>query len=285
MTTWCSRLTLTAAALGLGLLPGCIYPADRGRALEVRVDLLEGENQQLRADLQKTRDELLPKIDEKVAEVTRALESLDRAARRTGADTAVQVQKNIEDLAALRGQLEQQLYELSQLRASMERMDQDTEAKVLEMLGPEAAKQWQARKKLQALDRPNEPAPFLALAGEKAKAGEAQVARRLYDEFLRRWPKHELTGEAHFGLGELWAKEDKCREALFEFGKVIQEHPKSRSAPDAYLRSSDCFAALKMAEESRLALEELVKAHPKSEAAKTAKGRLAAQDKKKGRGR
>ena len=284
MTTWFSRLTLASAA-ALALLPGCIYPADRGRLLEARVDRLEGENQHLRDELQKTREEMLPKIDAKIAEVTRALETLDRAARRTGADTAVQVQKNIEDIAALRGQLEQQLFELAQVRSSLEKLDEQTEAKVLEMLGPEAQKSWQARRKLQELERPSEPAPFLALADEKAKAGEALVARRLYDEFLRRWPKHGLTGDAHFGLGELWAKEDKCREALFEYGKVIQEHPKSRSAPQAYLRSSDCFAALKMADESRLALEELVKAHPKSDAAKTAQGRLAELDKKKGRGR
>ncbi|HYI01335.1 tetratricopeptide repeat protein, partial [Hyalangium sp.] len=53
------------------------------------------------------------------------------------------------------------------------------------------------------------------------------------------------------------------------------------SAPEAYLRSSDCFGKLKMTEESRLALEELVKSFPKSEAAKTAKTRLAELDKAK----
>jgi TolA-binding protein len=281
MSTWPHRLLLSTASAALLVLPGCIYPADRGRALETRVDRLEGENQNLRAELQKTKDELLPRIDEKVAEVTAALESLDRASRRSGADNAVLLQKTLEDVAALRGQLEAQLFQLAELRSTLQRLDAETEAKVLAMLGPEAAKQWEARKKLQELERPDEPKPFLELADTRARAGEAQVARRLYDEFVRRWPKHELTGEAHFGMGELWAREEKCREALFEYGKVIQDHPKSRSAPAAYLRSSDCFARLKMADESRLALEELVKAHPGSEAGKTARARLAELDKKK----
>jgi TolA-binding protein len=66
---------------------------------------------------------------------------------------------------------------------------------------------------------------------------------------------------------------------------VLEEHPKSSSAPDAYLHSSDCFKKLKMQEESRLALEELVKNYPKSDAAKTAKARLAELDKAKKKGK
>jgi TolA-binding protein len=62
---------------------------------------------------------------------------------------------------------------------------------------------------------------------------------------------------------------------------VVQDYPKSPSAPEAFLHSSECFKKLKMHEESRLALEELVKGHPKSEAAKTAKARLEELDKKK----
>ncbi len=275
------NLLLASATTALLLGPGCIYPADRGRALELRVDRLEGDNERLRNELATTRQELLPKIDAKIAEVTAALESLDRAARRSGADQAVLVQKTIEDVATLRGELEKQLFQLTELRSRMETLDTETEQKVLAILGPEAAARWEARKKLQELERPNDPKPFLELAQTRAQQGDVQVARRLYDEFVRKWPKHELTGDAVFGMGELWAREDKCREALFEYGKVIQEHPKSRSVPQAYLRSSECFARLRMPDESRLALEELVKEHPKSDAAKTARQRIAELDKKK----
>lgn len=220
-------------------------------------------------------------VDEKIQEVSQALEGLDKAARRTDADTGVLVQKNIEDVAKLRGELEAANYKISELRAALDAVEANTEKRVLALLGPEAAKSYEARQKLEEIERPKEPKAFLELARERAKAGDTVVARRLYDEFFKKFPKSDLTGEAHFGLGEVWFGEEKCREALFEYGKVIQGYPKTASAPQAYLRSSECFGRLNMHEESRLALQEVVKAHPKSDAAKTAKAKLAQMDKAK----
>lgn len=238
---------------------------------------LESENERLRGQV----DQTLPKVDEKIQEVSQALEGLDKAARRTDADTGVLVQKNIEDVAALRGELEAANYKISELRAALDAVEANTEKRMLAMMSPEAAKSYEARKKLEDIERPAEPKAFLELARERAKAGDTIVARRLYDEFFKKFPGSSLVGEAHFGLGELWFGEDKCREALFEYGKVIQNHPKTSSAPQAYLRSSECFSKLKMNEEARLALQEVVKNHPKSEAAKTAKAKLAQMDAKK----
>jgi tol-pal system protein YbgF len=270
------------------VLPGCFYPADRGKLLEARVDKLSAETAQLQAELKQTRDQLastLPLIDTKVAEVTRALQSLDNASRRSGADIGVQLQKTVEDLAQLRGQVETYLFKIGELEGALAKTSEATDKRLLELKGEAALKEAEARKKAEELQRPTDKKEFLTLARDKAKAGEAALARQLFSEFLKKWPKDALAGEAHFGLGETFLAEDKCREALFEYGKVLQEHPKSSSAPEAYLRSSDCFKKLKMQEESRLALEELVKSHPKSEAAKTAKARLAELDKAKKKGK
>lgn len=275
------RLVLLAL---LTALPGCFYPADRGKALEARVEKLDADNAQLKAELKEAREQLaatLPRIDEKVAEVTKALKSLDNASRRSSADIGVQMQKTVEDLAQLRGQVETYLHKIGELEAALAKNTEETEKRLLALKGPDALKEADARVKAQTLERPKDKAAFLALAQEKARSGETLVARQLYAEFLKKWSKDALVGEAHFGLGETYFAEDKCREALFEFGKVLQEFPKTASAPEAYLRSSDCFKKLKMAEESRLALEELVKNHPKSEAAQTAKARLAELDKAK----
>lgn len=258
---------------------GCFYPADRGKLLEAKLDRLESDNKRLVAELEKTRGDLLPRVDAKIQEVTQALEKLDQASRRSDADTGVLLQKTIEDVAALRGELETNQHRISQLRAALDAVQGELEKKVLQILGPEAAKQYEARRKMEEIERPSDPKAFLQLAQSRARAGEPAVARRLYDEFLRKFGQHELAGEAYFGLGELWRSEDKCREALFEYGKVIKEHPKTASAPQAYIRSAECFSRLKMNDEARLALEEVVKSHPKSEAAKTAKARIAELDK------
>jgi tol-pal system protein YbgF len=213
--------------------------------------------------------------------VTQALESLDKAARRNDADIGIQLQKTLEDLAQLRGQVETYLYKIGELEAALNKVTTEAERKQLAQQGADALKEAEARKQAEALQRPTDKKEFLALAQQRAKAGELPLARQLYSEFMKKWAKDPLIGEAHFGMGETYFTEEKCREALFEYGKVIQDHPKTPSAPEAYLRSSDCFAKLKMKEESRLALEELVKSHPKSDAAKTAKTRLAELDKAK----
>ena len=275
------RLALIALPLALS---GCFYPADRGRALEARLEKIDATQARLQEELTQTRAQLdatLPLIDEKVAEVSKALQSLDTASRRTGADIGIQLQKTVEDLSELRGQVETYLYKIGELEAALARTSTETEKRLLALKGDEALKEAEARKKAEELKRPTDKKEFLALAQEKAKAGDVTLARQLYSEFLKKWPKDALAADAHFGLGETYFTEDKCREALFEYGKLLQEYPKAESTPNAYLRSSDCFKKLKMQEESRLALEELVKGYPKSEAAKTAKSRLAELDKAK----
>jgi tol-pal system protein YbgF len=264
--------------LALLVLPGCFYPADRGRALEAKVDRLGAETAQMQAELKEAREQLaatLPKIDEKVAEVTKALQGLDTAARRKDADIGVQLQKSVEDLAQLRGQVETYLHKITELETALGEQDK----KLIAVQGADAVKEAEAKKKAEELQRPADKKEFLALAQEKAKAGDGALARQLFNEFLKKWSRDPLVADAHYGLGETYFNESRCREALFEYGKVVQEHPKAPSAPDAYLRSSECFSKLKMKDESRLALEELVKSYPKSAATKTAKERLAELDK------
>ena len=280
MTRTLSKLLSLALCLSLA---GCFYPATRGRVLEDRLDRLSSEQERMSRELAEARSQLattLPRIDEKVAEVTRALDSLEKGSRRSSADVGVQLQKTVEDLAQLRGQVEEYLFKIGQLETSLASSKEETDRRLLELQGADAVKAAEAKRKAEELERPADKKEFLALADSRLKE-EPVLARQLYREFLKKWPKDALAGQAHFGLGESYVAEDKCREALPEYGRVMQSFPKSPAAPDAYLRASECFKALKMADESRLALEELVAAHPKSAAARTAKTRLAELNKSK----
>jgi TolA-binding protein len=247
--------SLTVCALAL-VGSGCFFPADRGKLLEARVDTLDDLGKQQHAALQETRE----KLEKTTAQLQEALAQLDTASRTTGANIGVKVDSAIQDAAAVRGQLESTQYRLQELEQKLEKLATSSTP-------PEAKKD--------ELKRPDDPREFLKLADEKAKGGEAELARKLYTEFLKKWPRDEGAGEAHYQLGESWRADSKCREALYEFGKVIQEHAKTRSAPLAYLHSADCFKEMKMVAEARLALEEVQKAHPRSEAAKLAKQKLA----------
>ena len=262
------RLSWVALA---ALFSGCFYPADRGRALEARLDRLAADNQHLEQELKSSRDRLADTL----AKLEKALETLDKAARRSDADIGVQLQKNLEDVAALRGQVETYAHKVNELEGLLRKASDDLERRAIADKGAEAVKEAEARRKAEELKRPDKPEEFLKMADEKAKAGDVPLARQLYNEFLKKWPREPSAAEAHFGLGETYFTDDKCREALYEYGKVIQEHTSSRSVPQALLRSADCFKKLKMVAESKLALEEVVSKHPKTDAAKAAKQRLA----------
>lgn len=247
-------------ALAAACITGCFFPADRGRIVENRLDGLASDNVKLKAELAETRS----KLDDASSQLQTALDQLDRATRTTGANMGVKVDTALQDTAVLRGQVESQQQKLQEL-----------ETKLANLPAPSAVVAAPPEPKKEELKRPDDPKEFLKLAEDKAKAGEQDLARKLYTEFMKKFPRDEAVGEAHFALGELFFGEQKCREALYEFGKVIQDFAKTKSAPVSYLRSSDCFKQLKMNDEARLALEELVKSFPKSDAAKTAKTRLA----------
>ena len=244
---------ITRAALSLGVLAlgGCFYSSEAGKNLETRVDKLDKD---LRAE-QKAQaeklDQQLPRIDQKIAEVTKALDSLDQASRRSGADTSVQLQKVIEDLAQLRGQVEAYTHNLDALESR-------------------AAATVDSKKAADDGPRPTDKKEFFALAQSKAKSGDIQTAQALYLDFTRKWPKDDLAGDAHFALAESYYGQDNCPEALPEYGQLIKNFGKSRSVPLAYVRSGDCFARLKNPEAARLAYEQVVKDYPKSSEAKMA---------------
>ena len=244
-------------------LTGCFFPADRGRIVESRLDSLQSDNEKLRAELTETRG----KLEDTTAQLQTALEQLDRSSRTTDANMGVKVDTALQDMAVLRGQVESQQFKLQEL-----------EGKIGTGGGTTASA---TEPKKEELKKPDDPKDFLALASEKAKGGDAELARSLYAEFMKKWPRDAAVGEAHYSLGKLYYDDKKCREALYEFGKVIQDFPKTNSAPAAYLQSADCFKQLKMNDEARLALEELIKSYPRSDQAKQAKTRLAEYKKKK----
>ena len=244
------RAVRAAASVGFLALGACFYSSEAGKNLETRVDKLDKD---LRAEQKAQADKLdqqLPRIDQKIAEVTKALDSLDAASRRSGADTSVQLQKVIEDLAQLRGQVEAYTHNLDALETRAATVDKKSAS--------------------DDVARPTDKKEFFALAQSKAKSGDLPAARTLYLEFARKWPKDDLAGDAHFAVAESYYGQDNCPDALPEYGQLIKNFGKSKSVPLAYVRSGDCFARLKNPEAARLAYEQVMKDYPRSAEAKMA---------------
>src|SRR3954469_5371158 len=242
------RTALAPAALGL-CLAGCFYPGDRGRLLENKVDQLAANDAEIVRRLNETDEKIfatLPRVEEKLGQMTKALEGLDKASRRSDADIGVQLQKAVDDVQQLRGQVETYLHRIDALEQGLKQLQQDTDKKLADLAGQEAAKQAEAQRKAEQMKKPGTAKEMLELADEKAKAGDRPLARQLYAELLQKWPKDPLAGQTEFGLAESYYAENKCEDAISHYGIVLKEHSKLPAVPDALLHASDCFRKLKM---------------------------------------
>jgi len=259
---------LVFLALGPALLTGCFYPADRGKQIEARVEKLEAEKGELEAALKAQQEKLdaqVPKLDEKVAEVGQALEKLDKASRRTGADIGVQMEQVQTDLSALRGKVDDYLHRIGEMETALASMKEAADKTTASGQKPEGVKK--------AEEKPTDKKGLAEYIVAKAES-DAETARRLAPEWLKKYPKDPLAAKVYHALGMSYLAEQNWRAALGQFKEVIENFAKSEQAPDALLKSGDCFASLKMMEESRLALEEILHSYPKSPAAEQAKAKL-----------
>lgn len=280
-------MRLPTALLLLACSSAC-YPLTRGKDLEARVDKLDGEDKALAEQLTADRDALKKQSAElqgKLDDLTARLDKLDKASHTADADVGVQIQAVRDDLAQLHGAVEQYQHRIDLLDQGIKDVQSQTEQKLAAVKGAEAVKQLQADKAAEKLARPADKGEFLKLAEAKAAAGETELAVKLYNELLQKWPRDPVAASAHYALGRMAQDQKHEREALSEYGEVIKSFGKSDKAPPALLRSSECFAALGMADASHLALEKLVKDYPKSQEAKIAKERQkkSAPAKKKGK--
>lgn len=264
-------MTRLLPASAAALMLACIYPADRGKLLEQEVRQLKADRdhqQEELAEQGKRLDAQIPKLDGKVLEVSTALEKLDKAARRTGADIGVQMEQVQSDLARLRGQVEEYLHRIGELETALvavkDQQDKSAAAKATE----------DPKKKAEPVERPQDKKAFGELALKKLEEDPA-VGRELATEFLKKWPRDPLASKVHLGLGNSWVEKKEWRVALSEYGEIVKGFAKAPEAPEALLRSSECFAALKMSEEARMALEEILNSYPKSDAVAAAKAKLA----------
>ncbi len=139
-----------------------------------------------------------------------------------------------------------------------------------------------AKKRSEPIERPTDKKAFAELAMLKLQE-DPPAGRDLASEFLKKWPKDPSAAKMHLGLGNSWFDKKEWRVALSEYGEIVKNFARAPEAPAALLKSSDCFASLKMTEEARVALEAIVNDYPKSEAAGPAKTKLVELKKPRGK--
>lgn len=265
---------LAAAALLLAI-SGCWVPLEKGRLLEARVQRLEVETKEQAQEIDTQLREKIALVDKKLLEVQVKLDELNTVSRAKGADLGVAVNKLGDELARLKGELEAQQHNLSQLQQQVAESSKENETRLASLKGTGALDEAVARQKLAELPRPDDRAAVFALAQQVEAAGDKGVARELFLHFVKRWPRDEKAPEAAFRAGHLLAGQGKWREAVVVYGKVAEDYPKSERAPEALLQVAEGLIQLDRTNDARAVLEQLLADHPRSEAAKKGKVRLA----------
>lgn len=268
------------SALLLTLLAssGCWVTTERGKLMEARLQRLEGESDLAAKQLEEQRAVVRSRVaavDAKIAEVQKKLDELNAAAHRTGADLAVNQDRLQEEVVRLRGQLEEEGHRLGLLDKALSDLKTDTDARFAALKGAGALDEYEARKKLAQMKVPAEKEGLFELAQAQEAKGERVVARDLYDQYARKYPSDPRTADAHFRIGEILFGDKRYREALLEYGKVVQEFPRSDKAPDALQRTGESMLALDLRDDAKGLFQEVLKRYPKSSAAQRARAQLA----------
>jgi TolA-binding protein len=260
-----------APLLLLFSVSACWVPIERGRQMEQRIARLEVESEEsARRD-----NEQRALIKDRVAKIDKKIEELNQAARRSGADLSVQVQRLQEEVAKLRGTLEVDEHRLAEMEASVGALRTDTEGRLAALKGAGALDDFEAKRKIAELPRADDKAAFYALAESEEASGDKGVARAIYEAYVKRWPGDARSAEAGFRNGELLFAGRRYREALLAYGKVAEDFPKAEHAPDALLGAAESMVRLDMSADARDIFAQVVQKYPSSAAAKKAKARMA----------
>jgi tol-pal system protein YbgF len=235
------------------------------------------EGEQMRQDIAALRTDLKKEIDSSTAERQKlsaeqaqkskalqdALDALNRAARKSGADMAVDLEKAQNDVASLRGQNEVLTHRIDVLEKTIQ--DQQKSVDVASQLLA------QRQKELDKAEHPTDRMGIYTLARQKMDAAQYPRARDLLQDFLGKYPRDELAPNAQYWLGESYYAEKKWNDAIVEFQKVLKEYKSSDKVPDALVKIGMSFQAQGDCQNAKLFYEEVVQSHGKSPLAKTAR--------------
>ena len=105
----------------------------------------------------------------------------------------------------------------------------------------------------------------------KKKWDEAKI---LLNQFIENHPSNQLSGSAHYWLGELYILEKKFRDAALVFAEGYQKFPESIKAPDMLFKLSQSLYEVDKKNDSCKTLEKLIIDYPNNKFIKNANKNL-----------
>ncbi|CAI0836462.1 cell division protein CpoB [Serratia ficaria] len=112
----------------------------------------------------------------------------------------------------------------------------------------------------------------VSLALEKKQYDQAISA---FQSFVKQYPKSTYQPNANYWLGQLFYNKGKKDDAAYYFAVVVKNYPKSPKAPDAMYKVGIIMQEKGQADKAKAVFQQVIKQYPTSAAAKQAKSRVA----------
>jgi tol-pal system protein YbgF len=285
------------------ILAGCIASQDEIQTLKIKVINLEttlNKQSQKSEELEKKLDELNKKIislenklskDLMVEMKTQVLSELDEIKKEQA-----QLSSQVEDIKFSQEESEKnfktQLENLATQTQALELKIKELEKK-LEIAPKELPKETpppsnatltsaENATKISAIkpeekreEKPEEKPLSEAQLYEKAysyyQKGDLQNAKKLFEEYIKKFPKGKWIGQAYFWIGEIYFKEKNYEEAILNYQKLIELPGWNPLKPSAMLKQAQAFKALGDTEAYKILLKKLINQYPQSKEAEVAK--------------
>ncbi|MFQ5585384.1 MAG: tol-pal system protein YbgF [Thermodesulfobacteriota bacterium] len=100
-----------------------------------------------------------------------------------------------------------------------------------------------------------------------------------FTRFIELFPNHGLTDNAQYWIGEIFYARGDWERAVLEFDAVIKKYPEGDKVAAALLKEGLSFHRLGADKEARLLLERVIESHPKSSEATIARAKLKKMEK------
>jgi tol-pal system protein YbgF len=192
-------------------------------------------------------------------------------------DLASQIQRQADEIARLRGQIETLNYELETAKKRQQDfyLDLDTRLRKFETadsanatVNPENG----ANSK-PATDPAKESQDYEA-ALNQFKAGKYKEAAAGFGAYVQKYPASSLAPNAQYWLGNAWYAQRDCKRAIEAQSVVTTKYPESPKAADAWLAIATCQQELGNPTGVKRSLETVMTKYPGTPAADTARDRL-----------
>jgi tol-pal system protein YbgF len=111
-------------------------------------------------------------------------------------------------------------------------------------------------------------------ASQAFQQGQYDQARKEFQTFLNKYPKHEFADNALYSVGECHLAEKKYQEAVETFQQVLDRYPNGNKVPHALLKQGTAFQQMGDNTAARILYQRLASKYPGSPQAQIAEKKL-----------